>query len=57
MDDQAARFGPFTLDLGTGKLTKHGAPVRLRGMPLRILQYLVERPGEVVSRGELQRLL
>src|SRR5712691_11930575 len=26
-------------------------------MPLKILHHLVERPGEVVSRGELQRLL
>jgi hypothetical protein len=26
-------------------------------MPLKILLYLVERPGEAVSRGELQKLL
>src|SRR6266404_8751149 len=50
-------FGPFTFDKALGKLSKHGTPVRLRGMPLKILHYLVERPGEVVSRGELQRML
>ncbi|MFN7925020.1 MAG: winged helix-turn-helix domain-containing protein [Bryobacteraceae bacterium] len=54
---QTVEFGPFALDLGTGELTKHGTSVRLRGMPLKILHYLVERPGEVVTRSELQRLL
>ena len=50
-------FGPFLLDKTLGKLSKQGTPVRLRGMPLQILKHLVERPGEAVSRGELQRLL
>jgi DNA-binding winged helix-turn-helix (wHTH) protein/tetratricopeptide (TPR) repeat protein len=50
-------FGPFSLDKGLGKLSKHGTPIRLRGMPLKILQHLVERPGEAVSREELQSLL
>src|SRR4051794_2032154 len=50
-------FGPFSFDKALGKLRKHGALIRLRGMPLKILQHLVERPGEAVSRGELQRLL
>ena len=50
-------FGPFTLDKALGKLSKHGTPIRLRGMPLKVLNYFVERPGEVVSRGELQHLL
>lgn len=50
-------FGPFSFDRALGKLSKQGTPVRLRGMPLKILQHLVERPGEAVSRGELQSLL
>src|SRR5216683_531093 len=50
-------FGPFTFDKTLGKLSKHGTHIRLRGMPLKILHHLVERPGEAVSRGELQRLL
>src|SRR5438552_893926 len=50
-------FGPFSFDQALGKLSKHGTTIRLRGMPLQILQHLVQRPGEVVSRGELQRLL
>ena len=50
-------FGSFGFDKGLGKLSKHGTPIRLRGMPLKILQHLVEHPGEVVSRGELKGLL
>lgn len=55
--DTLIEFGPFTLDKALGKLSKHGTPIRLGGMPLKILQQLVERPGEVVSRGELRHLL
>src|SRR5438105_3198677 len=50
-------FGPFVFDKALGTLSKHGTPIRLRGMPLKILHYLVDRPGQVVSRTELQRLL
>jgi DNA-binding winged helix-turn-helix (wHTH) protein/Tfp pilus assembly protein PilF len=50
-------FGPFSFDQALGKLSKHGTTIRLRGMPLKILNRLVERPGEAVSRGELQSLL
>src|SRR3981189_819948 len=62
MKDQARSgtsidFGPFKFDKALGNLSKQGTPVRLRGMPLKILHYLVDRPGEAVSRGELQRLL
>jgi DNA-binding winged helix-turn-helix (wHTH) protein len=50
-------FGPFRFDRDLGKLTKHGVCIRLRGMPLKILQHLVEQQGGVVTRIELQRLL
>ena len=50
-------FGPFGFDKAIGKLSKHGTTIRLGGMPLKILQHLLERAGEPVSRGELQTLL
>ena len=50
-------FGPFGFDKAMGKLSKHGTTIRLGGMPLKILQHLLERAGEPVSRGELQTLL
>jgi DNA-binding winged helix-turn-helix (wHTH) protein len=48
------RFGPFELDLGTGELRKNGARVRLQDQPLRILQALLETPGEMVTREQLR---
>src|SRR5689334_2572247 len=57
LSETSVGFGPFTFDKAGGKLSKYGIAVRLRGMPLKILQQLVEHPGEVVSREELQRLL
>jgi len=50
-------FGPFRFDLTSGKLSKSGIPIRLNGMPLKILGHLLERPGELASRKDLQRLL
>lgn len=55
--DTVIAFGPFSFDKSLGTLSKRGTPIRLRGMPLKILQHLVERPGEAVSRTDLQRLL
>src|SRR5947209_17601270 len=51
------RFGPFRFDKALGKLSRHGSVIRLGGMPLKILGHLVERPGEAISRAELQHLL
>jgi DNA-binding winged helix-turn-helix (wHTH) protein len=52
-----ARFGAFELDLRSAELRKHGVKLRLQGKSFRLLQALVERPGEVISREELQRHL
>ena len=51
------RFGVFELDVRTGELRKHGIKLRLQGKPLQVLQALVERPGEVVTREALQHRL
>lgn len=51
------RFGVFELDLNAGELRKNGIKVRLQGQPLQVLTILLERPGEVVSREELQQKL
>src|SRR5712692_2240345 len=49
------RFGAFEVDLHTGELRKHGIKIRLQEQPLQILQQLLEHPGEVVNREELQK--
>jgi TolB-like protein/DNA-binding winged helix-turn-helix (wHTH) protein/Flp pilus assembly protein TadD len=51
------RFGAFEVDLRSGELRKHGLRVKLQDQPFQILALLLERPGEVITREELQRQL
>src|SRR5258708_20803490 len=50
-------FGPFEADLRTQELRKHGVRLRLPGQSFQILNMLLERPGELATREELQRAL
>jgi len=52
-----ARFGIFELDLFAGELRKNGAKLRLQEQPFRVLAFLLERPGDVVTREELRQKL
>ena len=52
-----AKFGVFELDLSAGELRKSGVKLRLQEQPLQVLALLLERPGEVVTREELQQKL
>ncbi len=51
------RFGAFEVDLAGRVLRKSGVRVRLQEKPFRLLAVLLERPGEVVTRVELQKKL
>jgi len=51
------RFGVFELDILAGELRKHGLRIRLQEQPFRVLVMLLERPGEVVTREDLQKRL
>ncbi|MBI4891101.1 MAG: winged helix-turn-helix domain-containing protein, partial [Acidobacteria bacterium] len=55
MTPSPVRFGVFELDLHTGELRKHGIRVKLQDQPFHVLRLLVERPGELVTREEIQR--
>lgn len=48
------RFGAFEVDLRSGRLQKQGVKVRLQEQPFRVLQALLESPGELVTREELR---
>jgi DNA-binding winged helix-turn-helix (wHTH) protein len=48
------RFDGYELDVHAGELRKHGVRLRLRGQPLQLLEMLLERAGQVVTREELQ---
>src|SRR6266403_4736281 len=49
------RFGPFEADLETHELWKNGVKLKLGGQPFEILALLLNRPGQMVSREELQK--
>src|SRR5258708_39771540 len=54
---EVRRFGAFEIDLRSGELRKNGMRLRLSGQPFQILAALVDRPGEVVTREELNSKL
>src|SRR4029077_11545829 len=53
--EAVVRFGVFEADLRSGELRKQGVKVKLQEQPFQILRILLEHPGEVVSREELQQ--
>lgn len=46
-------FGPYRLDPARGELTKSGVRLSLARQPLQILNLLVQRQGEIVTRETL----
>ena len=54
---RTVQFGDFELDPASGELTRNGHKVRLRDQSLRVLQVLLERPGDLVTREELRQRL
>ena len=55
--NRVCRFGLFEADLDAGLLKRHGIPVKLQEQPFRILGFLLERPGEIITREELRNRL
>ena len=51
------RFGIFEVDLQAGELRRQGFKVKLQEQPFQVLVMLLQRPGEVVTREELQKNL
>ena len=51
------RFGTYEVDLRLGELRKNGIRVKLTGQPFQILVILLEHPGDLVTREQLQRRL
>ena len=49
------RFGVFEVDVRTGEVRKHGIRIKLADQPFRVLVALIEKPGELVTRDELQQ--
>jgi DNA-binding winged helix-turn-helix (wHTH) protein len=51
---KAVSFGVFEADFCAREVRKHGAKLRIQEQPLQLLEVLLERPGEIVSREEIQ---
>jgi TolB-like protein/DNA-binding winged helix-turn-helix (wHTH) protein/Flp pilus assembly protein TadD len=48
------RFDNFELDVRASELRKQGVRLRLQGQPLQVLETLLNRPGDMVTREELR---
>src|ERR1700730_18209130 len=57
LTNASVRFGSFEVDLRAGELRKSRVKIKLQGQPLEVLTLLLERPGQVVTREELQQKL
>src|SRR5580692_2048956 len=55
--DGAVRFGPFELDARAGYLRKGKTQLHLQPQPFKLLALLVGRPGQLVTRQEIQHQL
>lgn len=51
------RTGLFEIDFGSGEVRKDGRKVQLQEQPFRVLAILLESPGKVVTREQLQERL
>ena len=51
------RFHTFEVHLRAGELYRAGHKIRLQDQPFRVLAMLLEHPGEVVAREDLQKRL
>ena len=57
LSNQRVRFKSFEFDLGTRELRRNGLKLKLQGQPVEVLAMLLLRPGQVVTREEIQRRL
>ena len=53
MPEKKIRFDDFELDYGRFQLYRRGSPVRLEGLPLQLLMFLVEKRGQLVTREQI----
>ena len=51
------KFGVYEVDPRQNELRRNGVKVKLQEQPFQLLTLLLERPGEIVSRDDLQKRL
>jgi len=55
LPNSVVRFGTFEVSLQSGEVRKAGLKIRVQQQPMKLLEILLEHPGEVVTRDELSR--
>jgi DNA-binding winged helix-turn-helix (wHTH) protein len=55
--EKRVRFDDFHLDYARFQLCRCGIPVRLEGLPLQLLMFLVENRGQLVTREQISNEL
>jgi DNA-binding winged helix-turn-helix (wHTH) protein len=55
--DKKVRFDDFELDYARFQLHRVGNPVRLEGLPLQLLMFLVDNRGQMVTREQISAAL
>jgi DNA-binding winged helix-turn-helix (wHTH) protein len=53
LPEKKVRFDDFELDYARFQLCRGGSPVRLEGLPLQLLMFLVEKRGQLVTREQI----
>jgi len=52
--NSVVRFGTYEVSLQSGEVRKAGLRIRVQQQPMKLLEILLEHPGEVVTREELR---
>jgi TolB-like protein/DNA-binding winged helix-turn-helix (wHTH) protein/Tfp pilus assembly protein PilF len=52
--NSVVRFGTYEVSLQSGEVRKAGLRIRVQHQPMKLLEILLEHPGEVVTREELR---
>jgi DNA-binding winged helix-turn-helix (wHTH) protein len=55
--DKKIRFDEFELDYARFQLSGAGKPIRLEGLPLQLLMFLVDKRGQLVTREDISAAL
>lgn len=53
MPDKRVRFDNFALDFNRFQLSRNDRVLRLEGLPLQLLMFLVEHQGQLVTREQI----
>jgi DNA-binding winged helix-turn-helix (wHTH) protein len=51
--EKKVHFDDFVLDFGRFQLCRDGRPLKLEGLPLQLLMFLIENQGQLVTREQI----